>query len=356
MRLALAGSAIFVLACLLVPQGLRSTALYSDVHTYHAYASNMTSGQVPYRDFFDEYPPLAQPIILAARSVLLFKLLLTLCGIGIVWLLAVVFRSGAAVAVFALSPLLVGSIYLNAYDLWPALLLAVALALFVREKPMWAFAFLGAATAAKIYPAAVLPVALLFVPRACRLRGVLWFAGVFVLLHAPFLILGPGGLRFSYTVQAKRGLELNSLAASILLVSGHRTLASRPPGSLNVVGGSADALAIVSTVLVFAAIALVTWVYARGRIPFLTASAAAVVGFVAFDKVFSAQYIEWLAPLAPLGGAGAAAGTAVVLALTHVVFSHRAALGEQRDAWILLVRNVAVVALFGRLLLARDRL
>jgi hypothetical protein len=188
------------------------------------------------------------------------------------------------------------------------------------------------------------------------LRGVLWFAGVFVLLHVPFLILGPGGLRFSYTVQAKRGLELNSLASSILLVSGHRTLASRPPGSLNVVGGSADALAIVSTVLVLVAIALVTWVYARGRIPFLTASAAAVVGFVAFDKVFSAQYIEWLAPLAPLGGAGAAAGTAVVLALTHVVFSHRAALGEQRDAWILLVRNVAVVALFGRLLLARDRL
>ena len=41
-----------------------------------------------------------------------------------------------AVAVFALSPLLVGSIYLNAYDLWPAFLLAAALALFVREKPM----------------------------------------------------------------------------------------------------------------------------------------------------------------------------------------------------------------------------
>src|SRR5205085_1772425 len=117
-RLALAGSVVFVLACLFVPQGLRSTALYSDVHVYHAYAHNMTSGEVPYRDFFDEYPPLAQPIILAAHSVLLFKLLLTLCGVGIVWLLATVFRSGAAVAVFALSLLLVGSIYLNAYDLW----------------------------------------------------------------------------------------------------------------------------------------------------------------------------------------------------------------------------------------------
>lgn len=355
MRLALAGSVLFVLACLLAPQGLRSTALYSDVHTYHAYAHNMTSGQVPYRDFFDEYPPFAQPIILAARSVLLFKLVLTLCGLGIVWLLATVFRSGAAVAVFALSPLLVGSVYLNAYDLWPAFLLAVALALFARQKPMWAFAFLGAATAAKIYPAAVLPVALAFVPRTFRLRGFVWFAGIFVLAHLPFLILGAGGLRFSYTVQAERGLELNSLGSSLLLVSGHRTLESQPPGSLNVVGGAAHALAIVSTVLVLAAVAIATWLYARGRIPFLTACAAAVVGFVAFDKVFSAQYAEWLAPLAPLAGVTAAAGTALVLALTHVVFSHRTALSEQRDCWILLLRNLSVVALFAWLALSRQR-
>lgn len=347
MRLALAGSVVFVIACLLVPQGLRSTALYSDVHTYHAYAQNMTSGQVPYRDFFDEYPPLAQPIILAARSVLLFKLLLTLCGVGIVWLLARVFRSGAAVAVFALSPLLVGSVYLNAYDLWPAFLLAAALALFVREKPMWAFAVLGAATAAKIYPAAVLPVALVFVPRACRVRGLVWFAGVFVLTHVPFLILGPGGLRFSYNVQLRRGLELNSLGSSLLLVSGNQRLASEPPGSLNVVGETARIVATVSAVLVVAAVLFAAWRYAQGRLPFLTACAAAVTGFVAFDKVFSAQYVEWLAALAPLGGLVAAVGSAVVLGLTHVVFAHRSALAEQRECWILIVRNLSVVALFG---------
>lgn len=355
MRLALAGSVVFVLACLLVPQGLRSTALYSDVHTYHAYAHHMTSGLVPYRDFFDEYPPLAQPIILAARSVLLFKLLLTLCGIGIVWLLATVFRSGKAVAVFALSPLLVGSIYLNAYDLWPAFLLAAALALFVRDRPMWAFAVLGAATAAKIYPATVLPVALLFVPRTCRTRGLVWFFGVFALAHVPFLILGPGGLRFSYNVQLRRGLELNSLGSSLLLVSGHQTLANQPPGSLNVVGGTARAVAAISAVLVVAAVLFAAWRYAQGRLSFLTACAAAVTGFVAFDKVFSAQYAEWLAPLAPLGGAVAAAGTAVALGLTHVVFSHRSALADQRDCWILLVRNLSVVALFGRLALSRQR-
>ena len=354
MKLFVAGAAVFVAACLLAPQGLLDGSHYSDVHVYSTYAHAMTHGKVPYRDFSDEYPPLAQPVLLAAVDVTAFKLLLTAFGVGIVALLALVFRSRWTVGVFAISPLLVGSIYLNAYDLWPAFLLTASLALFVRHKPMWAFAVLGAAAAAKIYPAAVLPVALVFVPRACRLRGILWFAGVFVLAHLPFLLLGPGGLRFSYETQARRGLELNSLGSSLLLVTGHRSLANEPPGSLNVTGGTARAVAAVSTVLLLAAIALVTYRYARGRLGFLTACAAAVTGFVAFDKVFSAQYVEWLAPLAPLAGAVAGGLTLVVLALTHAVFSHRSALADQRDVPLLLVRNLFVVVLFAWLAL-RER-
>jgi hypothetical protein len=355
MKLAVAGAAVFVLACVLVPQGLLDTSLYSDVHAYSDYAHRMLDGQIPYRDFFDEYPPLAQPVLLAARSVLVFKLLLVACGIGIVALLALVFRSPWAVAVFALSPLLVGSIYLNAYDLWPAFLLTVALACFVRDRPMWGFAVLGAAAAAKIYPAAVLPVALLFVPRYCRARGIAWFAGVFVLAHLPFAILGPGGLRHSYVLQMRRGLELNSLGSSLLLIAHRRTLANEPPGSLNVTGSTADAVATASAVLVVLSILLVAWLYARGRLPFVTACAASVVGFVAFDKVFSAQYVEWLAPVAPLAGMVAAALTAVVLVLTRLVFSHRSTIAAQGDLAYLLARNLAVVVLYGWLVLARDR-
>jgi len=323
------------------------------VFVYATYGANMADGKLPYRDFFDEYPPLAQPVLLAAVNVTLFKLVLVACGVGIVWLLALVFRSWLAVAVFAVSPLLVGPIYLNAYDLWPALLLTTALALFARHKPIWGFAVLGAATAAKIYPVAVLPIALLFVPRACRVRGVTWFVGVVVLVHLPFLALGPGGLRYSYTVQLERGLELNSLGASLLLAVHHQTLANQPPGSLNVVGGGCRVVAAVSTALVVVAVALATWLYARGRLAFLTACAAAVAGFVAFDKVFSAQYVEWLAPLAPLGGAVAAAVTALVLVLTHAVFNHRSALAEQRDVALLLARNAAALGLWAVLLTRR---
>lgn len=353
MKLALAGSAVFILACILVPEGLLHTAAYADVNVYHAYAQRMLDGELPYRDFFDEYPPLAQPVFLLAASPLAFKLLMAAFGVAIVWLLALAFRSWQAVAVFAVSPLLVGPIFLNAYDLWPALLLLAALALFLRRHPDAAFAVLALATAAKAYPAVVLPIALLYVARSERVRGLATYAAVLLLVHLPFLVTGPGGLRYAYTLQAKRGLELNSLGGSLLLATGDRALRNEPPGSLNVVGGTAGTVAATSSALAIAAVLLAAWLFARRRLSFVTACAAAVAGFVAFSKVFSAQYVEWLAALTPLGGTVAAAVTAVVLLLTQVVFDHRSALAEQQYVAWLVARNAAAIALFA--VLARDR-
>jgi hypothetical protein len=76
-----------------------------------------------------------------------------------------------------------------------------------------------------------------------------------------------------------------------------------------------------------------------------------VTGFVAFNKVFSAQYVDWLVPLAPLAGFVALLGVTPVLLLTRLVFSHRAALANVTDVPLLLARNAAVVALFVTMLL-----
>jgi uncharacterized membrane protein len=359
-----AGAVGFVVSCLLVAQGLLDGSLYSDVHVYAVYGGHMTAGEVPYRDFFDEYPPLAQPVFLigriggASHYASVFKAFMTLCGVGALGCAVATLyatraslrRSAAAVAVIAAAPLLVGPIFLNAYDLWPAFLLSLALALLVRGRPVWAFAVLGAAVAAKVYPVAVLPVAFLAIERRVRARAVAAFLGVLVIAHLPFAALGPGGLRHSYVLQAKRGLELNSLGSSILLLVGHPATANEPPGSLNVVGGGAHALAIVSTLLVVAAIAAATFAYQRG-LPLVAAFAAAVAGVVAFDKVFSAQYVDWLVPLAPLAGLLPSAVTVTVLVLTRLVFSHRSAIAADHDIALLLARNVAAVALFVTLLL-----
>ena len=354
-----AGAAVFVLCCLLVEQGLTNAALYSDVHVYSTYGGAMADGRFPYRDFFDEYPPLAQPVFLlgriagASNYALAFKSFMALCGVGALGcavftlraLQAPLWRAAVAAGVIGVSPVLVGPIFLNAYDLWPAFLLSLALLLLVLQRPYAAFAVLGAAVAAKVYPVAALPLFVLAIPRACVRRALVWFLGVLVVAHLPFAILGPGGLRHSYVLQARRGLELNSLGASILLLAGHPSTANQPPGSLNVTGGAAHALAVVSTLLVLAAIVAAAFAYLRGR-PLVACVAASVAGFVAFDKVFSAQYVDWLVPLAPLAGLGASAVVVVALVLTRLVFSHRTAIAADRDVGLLFARDVVVVGLF----------
>lgn len=364
--LGVAGSLAFLVSCLLVGHGLLDSSLYSDLHVYATYAGKMTAGKVPYRDFFDEYPPLAQPVFLLARVAgavhyaLAFKSLMALFGVGtiacaVVTLRALrvtVLRAAAAIAVIAAAPLLVGPIFLNAYDLWPAFLLALALMLLVLDRPLLAFGVLGAAVGAKIYPVALLPIALLYVGPRLRRNAFVSFAGVLVIAHLPFVILGPGGLRFSYWQQAKRGLELNSIGGAFLLAAhkigiGHPRLGNEPPGSLNVLGGAADAIAVVSSVLVLCALVAAAVVFARGRRDpqaLVVAAAAAVAGFVAFDKVFSAQYVDWLVPLVPLAGLAASAATVVVLGLTRLVFSHRSGIQAGGDAvWLLLARDTIVV-------------
>ena len=131
-----------------------------------------------------------------------------------------------------------------------------------------------------------------------------------VLVHLPFAIIGPGGLRFSYWEQLKRGLEVESLGGGILLVL-HRlglhsvTLRDEAPGSRDAVGSVPHAVAIVSSLAVVAAVLYVAWVYLRGGRDRLLASAAAVTAFVAFGKVLSPQYLTWLVPLVPATGLAA---------------------------------------------------
>jgi hypothetical protein len=124
-------------------------------------------------------------------------------------------------------------------------------------------------------------------------------------------------------VQLKRGLEVESLGGGFLLVLNrlgihHVTLKSAPPGQTEAAGGLAQAIASVTTLVSLAAVAYVVWLCWRRRPDPLIAAAGAVVGFVAFAKSFSPQYVDWLVPLVPAAGAIASGLFLVILGLTHV--------------------------------------
>jgi len=266
-------------------------------------------------------------------------------------------------------PLLLGSVILTRFDLWPAALAAGALAALLCGRDRLGLGVLGLATAAKLYPAVLLPIALVWVarrrgPREAAL-GLGVFAAVIVAIVLPFAILAPGGVVHSLTTQLGRPLQIESLGAAILL-AGHQLGLYDPTvvsthGSQNLSGSLPGALAAVETALQLVAVVAVWLLFARGRPDrerLLVASAAAVVAFIAFGKVLSPQFLIWLLPLVPLvgGSAGIAAGWvfAGALVTTQLWFPHRYwdVVALEPAGWLVLVRDLLLVALLAVLVAA----
>jgi hypothetical protein len=380
-----AGAALFLVCSLVVKGGPLDSAQYGDVTYYGHYAHLMREGQWPYRNFFDEYPPLAQPLFLGVDllpgsffsafkwtmavfgMVALALLVFTLASVG-----ASRLRIAAAALVAGVAPLAAGPIYLTTYDLWPAMLTAGALLAFVRRHERLTYVLLALAVGAKVYPAVLLPIALIESwergGRDLVRRGLVWFVGVLFLVHLPFAIAGPGGLRFSYWVQMSRGLEVESLGGSILLVLdrlGIHHVVLRDEASTNAVGALPNAIGAVSSVMLVLAVLYVAWLYLRRRRSPLLAAAAAVLAFVVFSKVFSPQFVEWLGSLVPAAGLVASGLVVVVLVLTRIEFQHFVTAHATIDEWArsltwwVFARDLVVVAIFGllvaRLALVRSR-
>jgi uncharacterized membrane protein len=374
-RPAAAAIPVFVAACVVPDGGLLRAERFRDVHLYEGFADAVFDGRVPYRDFFMEYPPGALAVFLPPAAFgsghynAAFKVLMTLCGVAtlvlIAWLLA---RFGAStrrlwagVMLFALSPIAVGPISLNTYDAWPALLTLAALALLVCGFPAAAFGLLGAAFAAKVYPVVLLPPALAFVwrtaGRALALRALAVFAVVTAVIVGPFLALAPDGLTESFRAQAARGLQVESLGGSLLAVADRlgvytATVVHRTGRAISyeLTGSLPEALAAASSAAQLLAVALVAWLYLRGRDDqrrLAVAFAAAIAGFLAFTRFFSPQYLVWLIPFVVLLGPAAWAVSAVALVLAQLWFFHYAdvfALGGY--VWLVLARDLLIVALF----------
>jgi uncharacterized membrane protein len=302
-----------------------------------------------------------------------FKTLMALCGIGALFavLLTLVtlgasrHRLYAAAVLFALSPIAVGPISLNTYDLFPAAVTAGALAAVLRRREFLGFGLLGLAASAKLYPLAVLPLAAIYVwsiaGRRRMLRAVAVFAAVAVLVVLPFAIISPGGLWDSFHSQSARGLQIESLGASVLLAADQlglyaATVVHGATGATtrDLAGSLPDALATITSILQAVSVAAVWWLFARGsRSPerLVLASCAAVTGFLVFNRFISPQYIVWLIPLVLLlpGATGIAAialvGAALVLA--QIWFFHYSHLFQLEGiSWLVVVRDALLLALY----------
>jgi hypothetical protein len=360
-------SALFLVACLLAYGGLLSHARPGDTQSYARYGRALVDhGRVPYRDFYDEYPPGTEPLfalpalIWDAHYVLVFKLLMAACGAGFLacaaWLLRLLRLSQLRLLPVVIAPALLGPVFLNRYDPATTFLTALALMLLLQTRERWSGGLLGAATAMKIFPVIAALVAAWRVRD--RLGAALAFLATGAVLVVPFFALAPGGVGYSLWTQAKRHLQYESLGASVLMALDklglyHAHVIAGKPGSLDLGGGLADTVGVLTSLVSLALVGLVVWAYVRGptdasRLVAAWAGALAAVTF--FAKVLSPQYLTWLVPFVPLVGGRrglyAAATFTLALALTQP-YSYGGHL-RQLDwtVWPLLARNLLLVATF----------
>jgi hypothetical protein len=369
-----AALAVYVVCCFLRSADLLGSHS-SDVGYYGQLARRMRDGAIPYHNLYVEYPPGALPVFAAPAVSLhhygdVFSVLMAVCGALALFVLASAARAiemsdfelGRALAPLAVAPFLLGSVFLNRYDPWPMLLTAIALAALIRGRLDLGSGSLALAVLAKVYALASVPVAALYVLGA---RGVpalrragLVFVGVGAVVLLPFVFLGPGGVAYSLYEQVTRQVEVESLPATALLVVDRIGLynAHTIVGGLNsidLVGGVPNVAGIVSSCIVLAAlIAPAVW-YRRGeatRERFVLAFAVALVGYVAFGKVLSTQYIVWLLPIVPLVRGWVGHVAAVVLAaatwLTKLEYAHLDALTRGTGLALLVARNLTLVGLY----------
>ena len=375
LRAALIALPVFIAACAVPDGGLFRAARFRDVHVYQGYAEHFLHGQLPYRDVFVEYPPGAFAVFMpgtafgASHYNAAFKTLMALCGAATILLAALVLveieasrrRVYIAVGLLALAPAALGPISLNTYDAWPALLTVLALFLLLRGRYVMGCGALGLAVSAKVYPLALVPLAGIYVWRRAGPRRTALALGVLVavvaLIVVPFAAYDAHGVASSFRSQAERGLQVESLGASLLLLADRlglydaKVVETTGVAGRSLSGSLPDAVSNATLVLEALAVGVVWVLYARAqdvraRLPL--AFAAAVAGLLAFTKVFSPQYLVWLVPLVVIAGSVLAVSlTAISLLLAQAWFFHYHALFRIAwPTWLLLLRNALVLAIF----------
>ena len=361
-----------------LPPDLREGS--NDLSLYRETGEEILRGEVPYRDFLIEYPPgslaaFVPPAFFSASrhgfiDAFAMEMAVVLAATLVVTALAARRVRGSRAwllpsATFVAAAFLLYPVALTRYDAVVALALGLAafLATLGGRYAVLAYASLGVGAAAKLVPAlAALPLAL--VRRSVAL-GLAVFVATVALLFVPFVLLGGRGLWEGFAYQTERGLQVESLAASVLIPL-RATGVVFEHGAFEVRGGAAGlaaTLSPLSTIVFLGITGLVMYSrYRRSGGPGVEAfpghAAALILAFMLGSKVLSPQYMLWLLPLVPLAAGGAAGAVvcaiflAACLLTTQVYPIHYGDLLSFRypGPQLLLARNLLLVGLWVLLL------
>ncbi len=364
----------------------------NDLAVYRDTGEAILRGQLPYRDFFIEYPPASvtafvPPAIFTETPIGYADFLANQMALVLIVTLVLVALTARKLrgdwswavpsAAFAAGAAMLYPVAVTRFDPVVSLTLAVAAlsAALGGRYLLLGYASLGLGAAAKLVPALVtLPMAFLERRTGGWIRGAVWgFAVFFVVLGAffvPAYLLGSDRFVESFTYHANRGLQLESLATSVLMKLGWIQSITFEYGAWDVSGRGVDLMSSLSFPITGALLLVTTVVmyrdYRAGRFGpdrFPQYAAALILAFILGSKVLSPQYLLWLLPLVPLSAGGlmgvgvSAVFLAACWATTQIFPTYYGELMnlEPTAVNLLLVRNLLLVLLWVLMLfLPRD--
>jgi hypothetical protein len=321
-----------------------------DIGLYLDKALALLSGLVPYRDYPLEYPPLALiPMVVPAVlwpfgpvTVELYKWLFAgweaVLMLALGYVLVRITRLGGdgdawhdepigdvagrlRTVAWRLFVLTIGAALAIAfrYDLFPALLVMVAVWATLDRRPGVAGLSIGLGVVAKLFPLAIVPALVVPWLLPLDLRRLTRFAvaaiGAVAVVMVPFLVLaGDEALAF-LRYQSERGLQIESIGGGLAVLAG--LIAGSPMeltfgfSAVQVEGSFATAwLAVlpVPTLVGFGLLGTLGWrridaESRAGRIQpgtVVALAGAAILVLLVTSKVFSIQYVVWIVPFAAL--------------------------------------------------------
>jgi hypothetical protein len=354
-----------------------SDTTVNDLFVYRSYADVLLDGLLPYLDFGFEYPPLAAIPLWAAglagtdepTYAVSFGALMAGCAlIGQVLAarLAGDAREGVVVAwLLALTPIVIGASVRTHFDAMPVAFALGGLLALSRDRASLGFLLLGLGTMTKLFPGLLAVLAFVWLvgrgDTRAALRGGAIFAAIVVAISLPFVTFDedPGsGYVESFTFHTERPVQIESTPATVLFALGGSDVTGtnlRPDRfkSNGLDGGHAETVEVLFSVLLVLALMAVVALAARARDArhLVLCGFAALLAFVTLGKVFSPQYVIWLAPFAALawvwGRRAVAALTGAAIVLTHVEFPSRYfdLINEDPTViWIVAARNGLLLA------------
>jgi len=300
------------------------------IRDYFYYGDAIINGILPYEPYNDmnwEYPPLAYLFLAIPRlfasdprgyqiAFIVMTTIFTIIGLYIVRQFSLKYEKNAKIAMslYTLTVLMLVQFFFDRFDIIVAVFTLAAVYLYLEKKYTWAFLLLVIGLFIKLYPGIMFPVFLIPFLADRDMRAVLKHAGTFILacivLIIPFMIWSPDTFLTFVSYHSDRGIQMESIAASLILFLEMLGLTSvqtvNEYWSYGLSGGAADLMAPVMMPLMILAICgfcVAYYMYCRNadaderRTSPAWASFMMVMLFVIFNKVFSAQYVVWIMAL-----------------------------------------------------------